>query len=117
MRSVRTPSELDRCNRSSQRFFQSSSPCFKPAEHVHHHAGRAKAALQGVAFLERLPANAGIQRSAQKLGPRFRGDERMAHPTYGSSRTGSAALAMNALASRTENSPKWKIEAASTALA
>jgi 2-hydroxychromene-2-carboxylate isomerase len=36
---------------------------------------------------------------------------------YGSSRTGSPACAMKFLASRTENSPKWKIEAASTALA
>ena len=53
-----------------------------------------------------IPAKAGIQRSARKLGPRLRGDERMVQPIYGSSRTGSPALAMKVLASRTENSPK-----------
>jgi DSBA-like thioredoxin domain-containing protein len=39
------------------------------------------------------------------------------HVAYGSSRSGNPAFAINLLASRTENSPKWKIDAASTALA
>ena len=51
------------------------------------------------------------------MGPRLRGDERMVQPIYGSSRTGSPAAAIAALASPMLISPKWKIEAASTASA